>query len=323
MVTLMNDIIKALRKYNQTLSKLTPMERAFTDTVEQKDYLFGFYLSNVSLPNTLEDLLISQHNFAGLLSKQSDKLCEYLGHIQEFTCNTGLIRMGVRSSDLSNYRERVTDAIGAFYVFYGAGLSLRELIYGAYKKALHYQNMAPVIALEIFRENYEVIGYCRDVLMSENNTAVLTRDVIVAIEQSHNRELQELLTKLLLAAKLQEGIRQSILETADEYQRDYFYRIIDVIREEKLLRYSSVQRSVLTWIGIGYEKVEQRLIETIFQAIYTFVHDEKARTAALEDVNPLKVYIALYVLGIKSMEKLSAQPYFCWTAKRRRLLPRL
>ena len=126
--------------------------------------------------------------------------------------------------------------------------------------------------------------------------------LIVAIEQSHNRELQELLTKLLLAAKLQEGIRQSILETADEYQRDYFYRIIDVIREEKLLRYSSVQRSVLTWIGIGYEKVE-RLIETIFQAIYTFVHDEKARTAALEDVNPLKVYIALYVLGIKSMEK--------------------
>lgn len=303
MVTLMNDIIKALRKYNQTLSKLTPMERAFTDTVEQKDYLFGFYLPNVSLPNTLEDLLISQNNFAGLLPKQSDKLCEYLGHIQEFTCNTGLVRMGVRSSDLSNYRERVTDAIGAFYVFYGAGLSLRELIYGAYKKALHYQNMAPVIALEIFRENYEVIGYCRDVLMSENNTAVLTRDVIVAIEQSHNRELQELLTKLLLAAKLQEGIRQSILETADEYQRDYFYRIIDVIREEKLLRYSSVQRSVLTWIGIGYEKVEQRLIETIFQAIYTFVHDEKARTAALEDVNPLKVYIALYVLGIKSMEK--------------------
>ena len=69
MVTLMNDIIKALRKYNQTLSKLTPMERAFTDTVEQKDYLFGFYLPNVSLPNTLEDLLISQNNFAGFTAK--------------------------------------------------------------------------------------------------------------------------------------------------------------------------------------------------------------------------------------------------------------
>ena len=68
---------------------------------------------------------------------------------------------------------------------------------------------------------------------------------------------------MLLAAKLQEGLRQSILETVDEYQLDYFYRMIDVIYEEKLLRYSSVQRSIQTWIGLGYDEVEQRIIEQI------------------------------------------------------------
>ena len=130
--------------------------------------------------------------------------------------------MDVRSSLLSNYTDRIVQAIGAFYIFYGAGLSIQKLIYGEYNDVISYRNMAPVIAVEIIRQNDEVIGYCRDVLTSENNVGFLTRDLIIAIEQSKNKELQDLLTNMLLAAKLQEGLRQSILETVDEYQLDYF-----------------------------------------------------------------------------------------------------
>lgn len=106
-----------------------------------------------------------------------------------------------------------------------------------------------------------------------------------------------------MAAKLQEGLRQSILETVDEYQLDYFYRMIDVIYEEKLLRYSSVQRSIQTWIGLGYDEVEQRIIEQILGIIHEFIHDEDKNKSALTDENPLKVYIALYCIGIKNMGK--------------------
>lgn len=87
---------------------------------------------------------------------------------------------------------------------------------------------------------------------------------------------------MLLAAKLQEGLRQSILETVDEYQLDYFYRMIDVIYEEKLLRYSSVQRSIQTWIGLGYDEVEQRIIEQILGIIHEFIHDEDKNKARLQ-----------------------------------------
>lgn len=252
------EIIDKLREYNKSLSKLklTQMERAFVDEVEERSYLYRFYLPDIRIPDTLEELRKEQKEFKSLLPMQYTKVCEYLTHIQEYTCNTQLIRMDVRSCKLSNYRERVIHAVGAFYVFYGAGLSMQKLIYGEYKGILQYYNMAPVIALEVIRENEEVIQYCKDVLTSENNVGFLTRDLIVAIEQSRNQELQDLLMNLLLAAKLQEGLRQSILETIDEYRIDYFYRMIDVIQEENLLRYSSVQRSVLTWIGIGYEKAE-------------------------------------------------------------------
>lgn len=286
------------------------MEQGFVNNVEKRDSLFGFSFPYIIIPDTLEALLKEQYDFKGLLPKQHDKLCEYLTHIPQFTCNTGTIRMDVRSSNLSNYRERIIDAVGAFYIFYGAGFSIQKLIYGEYKDELRYLNMAPVIALEIFRQNEMVIQNCKEILTSENNVGFLTRDIIIAIEQSQNQELQDLLTNLFLAAKLQEGVRQSILETADEYQIDYFYRMIDVIQKEKLLRYSSVRRSVLTWIGIGYNEVEERLIEFIFNTIYEYIHDEKIRIEALQDENALKVYLSLYCAGMRNMETAIEEAVF-------------
>ena len=299
----MQELMKKIRVYNQTLLQLTGLEKKFVKLTEQKDYIFGFHFQNVMIPDTLEQLFRQQKDFCGLLPEIHEKLCEYLKHIQEFTCNTELVRMDVRSSRLSNYQNRILQSIGAFYIFYGAGLSMRSLIYGEYEERFRYLNLAPVIAIELLQRNEEVIGYCREILLSENNTGFLTRNVIIAIEQSKNQELQELMTNLLVAAKLQEGLRQSILETSDEYQFDYFCRILDVIHEEKLLRYSSVQRSVLTWVGIGYEQVEQRLIQSVFETVYLFFHDENARREALLDQNPLRVYLALYCLGARSLEK--------------------
>lgn len=303
MVSVGNLFLEKLHQYNRGLSGLTQLEREFVAASEKSDYLYGFRLGAVKIPSTLEELLQKTNRFRGLLREHSEVLCGYLAHIQDFTCNTSVVRMDVRSADLANYYHRVTHAIGAFYMFYGAGLSLRELIYGAYKDTLQYHNMSPVIAAELLCGNEEAAGYCRDVLTSENNVGFLTRDVIIAIEQSKNQELQDLLTNLLIAAKLQEGVRQSILETADEYQLDYFLRLLDVIKEENLLRYSSVQRSVLTWIGIGYEKAEPRQLNAIFDSVYCYFHDETARKAALSNENPLNVYLALYTLGARSLEQ--------------------
>lgn len=299
----MKELMEKIRVYNQTLSQLTGLEKAFVKLTEQNDYIWGFHFQNVMIPDTLEQLLRQQKNFCGLLPGTYEKLCEYLKYIQEFTCNTEIVRMDVRSSKLSNYQNRVFQSIGAFYIFYGAGLSMRSLIYGEYEERFQYLNFAPVIAIELLQKNEEVIGYCREILLSENNTGFLTRNVIIAIEQSKNQELQNLMTNLLVAAKLQEGLRQSILETSDEYQFEYFCRILDVIGEENLLRYSSVQRSVLTWVGIGYEQVERRLIQSIFETIHLFFHDENARREALLEKNPLKIYLALYCLGARSLEK--------------------
>ena len=299
------DLIEKLRSYNQTLSILlaSKLEKSYIDHINQKNYFYTFSITDISMTPSVEKFLKINHDFKILLPEYYEKLCFYLRNIHEYTCNSYVIRMDVRSHNFTYYQNKVVKAIGSFYIFYGADLNIKDLIYGQYRQLLSDIDLSPVIATELLQENQEVIQYCQDVLTSENNTAVLTRDVIKAIEQSHNQELQDLLTQVFLAAKLQEGLRQSVIETVDEGNLDYFKRIIDVIKENNLLRYSSVQRGVLTWIGIGYETVEERNIRFIFDCIYDYIHHEDHRQAGLFEENPLNIYIALYCLGIQDVDQ--------------------
>lgn len=71
-------------------------------------------------------------------------------------------------------------------------------------------------AAEIDRGNEAVIGALKELILSENNTSYLDRMMILGILQSDHEGLQELLGKLLVAARLQEGLRQAICESMDE-----------------------------------------------------------------------------------------------------------
>lgn len=298
------EVIRALRTYNRTLKGCTAAEKEFAAEVTKRDYLYCFPADSLEVSDSLTLFLKRNRYFQGLLKDKSGKLCAYLEHIMEYTCNCTLIRMDVRSSRFANYRDKVVQAVGSYYVFYGAGMSMKDMIYGGYRQLGVGFSFAPVIAGELLAGNEETAGYCRDVLTSENNTAVMTRDVIIAIEQSGNRELQDLLTGLFLGAKLQEGLRQSIIETVDENDVRYFREIVDVVERENLLRFSSVQRGVMTWIGIGYQEVTKDI--NLYQAaakIREYLNEESRRREGLADVNPFYVYLALYCKGIYCVEE--------------------
>lgn len=299
-----NSLLGRLKAYNRTITRLTcsELEKVYINYIEECNY---FYRVNIVYPiqdKDMETFIRRNKGFKGLLKEHAEALCTYLRHIYAYTCNTGTIRMDIRSSKLVHYEQRILQAIGCFYVFYGAGLHIKDAIYGEYRQLMYNQDISSVIAVQLLLKKQEAIQYCTDVLLSENNTAVLTRDVIVAIEKSENEMLQNMLTKVLLAASLQEGLRQSILETADEYQLSYFLTLLNVIAEHNLLRFSSVKRSVLTWIGIGYELVEDKEISIIFDHIYRFYYNKMARIQAYQSENPLLVYIALYCLGAQSID---------------------
>ncbi len=313
------ELISRLREYNKTrnVSKCTDLEKQYMKYIEEHDYLF---VSNyeAELPEDVGIFLERQKQFQGLLGEHYEKLCRYLRHIQEYTCNDGLVRMDVRSKKFSRYKGKIFRAIACFYWFYGSGMSMKDLVYGEYRDLFYGADFSPVVASELLAEDPEAVQYCRDVLTSENNTAVLTRGVIIAVEQSGNQELQQILLQVFLAARLQEGLRQSIVETADENTVDFFRRTLDVIERENLLRFSSVQRAVLTWIGIGYQEVKEKDVRYIFEHIRCYLPEaetldlrgleksgqENMRREAFEkSENPLDIYIALYCKGAFDVEE--------------------
>ena len=85
--------------------------------------------------------------------------------------------------------------------------------------------------------------------------------------------------------------------------------MIGVIAEEGLLRYSSVRRSVQTWVGIGYEAVTDKDIKTIFEGICLFLGHPEERAKAYTGPNALLVYIALYRLVLRISVLHSVMPY--------------
>ena len=105
-------------------------------------------------------------------------------------------------------------------------------------------------AAEIDQGNHAVIEALRELLLSENNTAYLDREMILGIIRADNEELHDLLCKILLAARLQEGLRQAICEAMDEGTPAIFLKLLKVIADHDLIRFSSVKRAVSTWIGI-------------------------------------------------------------------------
>lgn len=164
-------------------------------------------------------------------------------------------------------------------------------------------NFSLIYAAEIDRGNRAVIEALRDLILSENNTAYLDREMILGILRSDNRELQKLLGDLLLAARLQEGLRQVICETMDEGTKEAFLILLQVIEEHDLIRYSSVKRAVSTWIGIFDEKSVDRVNGKLLSMMSRCLRDQAFCREQLKTNDSIAISAALWALGFEEAER--------------------
>ena len=188
----------------------------------------------------------------------------------------------VRSRDYHQHVGRIWTLVERLIRQRFSGLTVPQILRGAYDVEKYGSSfLAPEqVAVWIDRGDEEVLSTIRDMLLSENNTKILTYDVFRAIFKARNTELVELVGKLLLAGKLQEGLRQAICETMDCGRQEHFVYIMGLIEEQNLIRFSSVRRAIATTIGIGTdsERVDKKLLALIMRVLSdpaegdTFVH---------------------------------------------------
>ena len=144
---------------------------------------------------------------------------------------------------------------------------------------------------------------CR-ILTEENGSGMMTAELARGVLFSHRSDFHELLGKLLLAARLQEGLRQVICENADYGTKAGFLTIIKVIAENNLIRFSSVKRAVGTWLGILTEESRdlERVSEKSVRLITDCLENESIREECLASEDAMKIYIALWSYGLDDID---------------------
>ena len=179
-----------------------------------------------------------------------------------------------------------------------------------------------LISAELEFGNERLVKLLTDSINGEDGVPV-SREILAGIVRSHNAGLHELLGKLLCAARLQEGLRQAICESMDEGCVEAFVTLLNVIRENGFIRYSSVKRAVGCWLGFMTEDASklERVSGKSIDYIYECLTDPKKRDEYLATDDAMKIHIALWSLGFFELRDVVAKiKEFAEKGMRRQLL---
>ena len=160
------------------------------------------------------------------------------------------------------------------------------------------------VAYALDHHNSKVEKAVRRILTEENGSGMITNELVRGVLFSHRSDFHELLGKLLLAARLQEGLRQVICENADCGTKAGFLTILKVIADNNLIRFSSVKRAVGTWLGILTEESRdlERVSEKSVRLIIDCLENEDVRKECLASEDAMKIYIALWSYGLDDID---------------------
>ncbi|NLE38774.1 MAG: hypothetical protein GX621_12185, partial [Pirellulaceae bacterium] len=131
----------------------------------------------------------------------------------------------------------------------------------------------------------------------EHEIGAMGRHVSRALLMASRPEGWELMEKTLLAAQRQEGLRQVILETVDEAHPEAFRRMLRLVRDHDLARFSAVVRAANVWFGLAWDSVSVRTVNATIDQVIGYLDDPKLREKALRGDAPEGVFLALWSLA--------------------------
>lgn len=216
-------------------------------------------------------------------------------------------RRTFRSNDYSFYHEKINSIVDAFKYMNGIDADYADILenkiteeqkaYKVYRMQLQDEFF---LAYEIDAGNKRVIDFVKDKLSEGNN---LRYNLLLGVFMSKSAELHELVCKLLLAARLQEGLRQAICETCDSGRFEPFLMVLKTIRDNDLIRYSSVKRAVGCWTGLMTEETKDldRISGKTLDLIIECLENPAVIDEYLKTEDSMKLYIALWATACREV----------------------
>ncbi|QTB22124.1 DUF4132 domain-containing protein [Lysinibacillus sphaericus] len=173
------------------------------------------------------------------------------------------------------------------------------------EKVMSFHVFEQLLAEELSLENPIIEEKIESILFDEHRSSFFGHPLIRGIFKSNNSRMHEALGKLLVAAARQEGLRQAIVENIDHGNLDAQLKMMKLIQEHQLTRFSSVIRAVDTWMGLGYSSFEnQKITEEVLSLAIQAMEDDHFTEQLLKSERTIDIYVALWATSTKDYTKL-------------------
>lgn len=235
-------------------------------------------------------------------------------NVRDYPYSISWGRRSFRSNNYLNYVERIGSIVRHFQDAHCLDADICDVLTGnlpedayCYLKTRNTRTAGfppEVLAYELDQNNPRLEQIVTDIVNGDSEFSVVSRDLIKGIVMSHNERMHQLLCKLLIAAKLQEGLRQAVCEEADWGTVEAFHAILSTILEHDLIRYSSVKRAVGTWIGVMTEETRDldRISNKSVDIICKCLKDVAFREECLASEDSMAIHIALWSYAFESVQ---------------------
>lgn len=327
----MESIIRRLGKYSSAVEEKLRIPGALPEEIRDLAEEFLEYVEHVSRNKVFEEKLLSyarRHGiydvallFEGNLRLLSRHLLGeewaglwdlYMKARPECPYPTGSLRRQVRSRNVELHVPAISKALAVFYNLKGSGLSSTEILADETedvvdtKFGMFGSDKSPWLAAMIMKGDEECIGWLTEAMTSENNANRLQYAYLRAIAISGHTGLLELEGKLLLAARLQEGLRQAILDTISEGRPESFKYLLNVIIDNGLQRYPAVKRGLVLSTGLPERYAQERYDDKYLTLVQKYINDRDAARKAVGSNDAMEVYLGLWSLAFHEADDIKA-----------------
>ena len=212
-------------------------------------------------------------------------------------------RRPFRSENPADYIHIQLSKMSTLHIHYSSGVGALPIA-EQFQYVVYREYTVEVFFALLLDENpdayYELF---KDIFSGEDEIGGVCTVLIKAALMVEDTRYRTLVEKLLLAAQLQEGLRQMILESLDGTSLASLQHFIGVILEHNLNRFSSVVRAVDVWFGFSWEAPQQSVIKRILELAQTFLSDRAAAEKAVNSKDNIERYVALWAVGVRSVQQ--------------------
>lgn len=235
-----------------------------------------------------------------------------IDRVMKYPYGNGWERRPFRSKNLALYTDKIMSVHNNLLQI-GSDCDLNEYLQDAYpedEKAYKAEHLylspycASQVCYALDNGDEKAKELIRTMILEDNRKLDDGWELFEGIVRSDNAEFHKLLGDLLLAARLQEGLRQSVCERVDDGTAEGFLSILKVIKGHDLIRYSSIKRAVGVWLGLVSEETRDldRIGNKSVELIDEYLRDERAREEGLRSEDSMKIYIALWAYAFFCVE---------------------